>query len=164
MDILIFSDSHGAVGNINEVMARCISPPDAVIFLGDGLRDLDRANTGDAELHCVRGNCDFGAVFEEDEEIFVLGGLKIMITHGHKYGVKSGYASLAEHAARRGADIIIFGHTHAPMLHCFSAGEQIGNTELKKPLYVFNPGSLREGRYGTLTLLGGNILFNNAEI
>ena len=164
MDILIFSDSHGAADHINEVMSRCTAPPDAVIFLGDGLRDLDFFDTGDAELHCVRGNCDFGAVLEEDEEMFILGGLKIMITHGHKYGVKNGYTSLAEHAARRGADIILFGHTHVPIFHCFSAGERIGNTELKKPLYVFNPGSLWEGRYGTLTLQGVNVLLNCAEI
>ncbi len=164
MDILIFSDSHGVAGHIDEVISRSITPPDAIIFIGDGLRDLERADTGRAELYCVRGNCDIGTFFENDEELFLLGGVKIMIAHGHRYGVKNGYSALAEHAARRGADILMFGHTHSPLLHRLSAGDRLGDTVLEKTLYVFNPGSLREGRYGTLTLRGGNILLNNAEI
>ena len=40
MNILVFSDSHGRGSRMLEALARQIKKPDAVIFLGDGLRDL----------------------------------------------------------------------------------------------------------------------------
>ena len=165
MDVLIFSDSHGRARNITEALERQINAPDAIIFLGDGLRDLDCIDTGDAELHCVRGNCDIlFPFFEGEEELFILGGIKIFIAHGHRYSVKSGCSIIAEVAARRGADIVMFGHTHAPLSLCFDAGEKIGDTVLKKPLCVFNPGSIAEGYFGTLTVSGGKFLLNNANL
>ena len=165
MNALVFSDSHGRGHNIEEVIGRQISAPDAIIFLGDGLRDLDGCDTGSAELHCVRGNCDtFAPFYDSEEELFILGGVKIFIAHGHRYSVKSGYSVIAEAAARRGADIVMFGHTHAPLSLCFDAGEKIGDTVLKKPLCVFNPGSIAEGYFGTLTVSGGAILLNNASL
>ena len=165
MDVLIFSDSHGRAHNMEEVLGRQLQAPDAVIFLGDGLRDLDRLDTGAAELHCVRGNCDtFAPFYDSEEELFILGGVKIFIAHGHRYSVKSGYTVIAEKAARRGADIVMFGHTHVPLSLLFDRGERVGDTVLSKPLYVFNPGSIAEGYFGTLTLSGGAILLNNANL
>ncbi len=164
MDALIFSDSHGRAELINEVLSRQIKEPDVVIFLGDGLRDLESADTGAAELFSVRGNCDLGEFYESDEELITLGGARILITHGHRYSVKHGYSALCEHAARRGIDIVMFGHTHSPLSLRFSAGERIGDTELKKPLYVFNPGALHDGYFGTLTVLNNNIILNGSRI
>ena len=165
MDVLIFSDSHGRARNIEEAIGRQISAPDAVIFLGDGLRDLDRCDTGNSELYCVRGNCDtFSPFYDEEEQLIMLGGVRIFIAHGHRYSVKSGYSVIAERAARRGADIVMFGHTHVPLSIRFEKGEKIGDTVTEKPLYLFNPGSIAEGYFGTLTVNGGAILLNNANL
>lgn len=165
MNALVFSDSHGRAHNMEDAIGRQISAPDAVIFLGDGLRDLDRLDTGSAELHCVRGNCDtFAPFYDSEEELFILGGVKIFIAHGHRYSVKSGYSVIAEKAARRGADIVMFGHTHAPLSLVFDCGERVGDTVLEKPLYMFNPGSIAEGYFGTLTVNGAEILLNNANL
>ncbi|MBQ8388769.1 MAG: metallophosphoesterase [Clostridia bacterium] len=164
MNILIFSDSHGRGELIGEVLARQITPPDAVIFLGDGLRDLDRVDTGAAELYCVRGNCDFAAFGEEEEQTVILGGKRIFMTHGHLYGVKSGYGLAIAHAISRGADILLFGHTHEPYLQRIEKGSEVGGRILERELYVFNPGSLRDGRFGTMTVVGGQIILHSAEI
>ena len=162
MNVLIFSDSHGGIGNIEEMLERQLCEPSAIIFLGDGLRDLERVDTGAAELYCVRGNCDFYSPLEDEESLISVGGVKIFITHGHRYSVKSGYSALAERALRLGADALLFGHTHMPLSFCISSGERVGDTVAKKPLHVFNPGSLREGSFGTLEIRGGVMLFNNA--
>ena len=164
MNVLIFSDSHGRGELIGEVIARQITPPDAILFLGDGLRDLDLVDTGAAELYCVRGNCDFAAFGEEEEQTLMLGGKRIFMTHGHRYGVKSGYGLAIARAVSRGADILLFGHTHEPCLQIAEKGTAVGGRTLERDLYVFNPGSLREGRFGTLTIIGGQVILNNAEI
>ena len=49
------------------------------------------------------------AVFEK---IVDTGRFKFMLMHGHKYGVKSEYQRAADHAIEKGADVLLFGHTH----------------------------------------------------
>ena len=164
MYALIFSDSHGKTYNMQEVVDRQISAPNAVFFLGDGLHDLDTLESGRAELHCVRGNCDVFSPLEDEEQTVVFGGIKIFMTHGHRYMVKSGYTAAAEKAIKKGADILLFGHTHQPLSVLINAGERVGDTVAKKDLRVFNPGSVREGYFGTLTVKNGVILLNNACI
>ena len=59
MEFLIFSDSHGRKQAMEEAFRRQIRLPDAVLFLGDGLRDLDANDFSPSTLFAVRGNCDF---------------------------------------------------------------------------------------------------------
>ena len=81
MDIIVFSDSHGEVEKIEEALQRQIKKPDAVIFLGDGLRDMMNADKGDYPIYSVRGNCDTLIVsYSTDERSLVLGGKKIFFT------------------------------------------------------------------------------------
>ena len=86
------------------------------------------------------------------------------MTHGHLYGVKSGYGLAIAHAISRGADILLFGHTHEPYLQRIEKGSEVGGRILERELYVFNPGSLRDGRFGTMTVVGGQIILHSAEI
>ncbi len=162
MYALIFSDSHGKTYNMQEVIDRQTGAPNAVFFLGDGLHDLDTLESGRAELYCVRGNCDVFAPFEDEEQTVVFDGLRIFMTHGHRYMVKSGFAVAAEKALKKGADILLFGHTHQPICILVRAGEKVGDTVAKKDLWIFNPGSVREGYFGTLTVKNGQVLLNNA--
>ncbi len=145
MDILVFSDSHGCQGKIEEAVERQIKKPDAVIFLGDGLRDMMNAEIGDIPLYCVSGNCDFGGFYADGnvpiEQNLILGDKRIFFTHGHKYGVKSTLSPLICEGAARGADIIIFGHTHTAFDETVLPENDRG-VRAEKPMHIFNPGSI----------------------
>ncbi len=145
MDILVFSDSHGRQSKIEEAVARQIKKPDAVIFLGDGLRDMMNAEIGDIPLYCVSGNCDTGCFFvgidAATAQDVMLGGKRIFFTHGHKYGVKISLTSLIAEGVLRGADIILFGHTHTVFEETVLPDNDRG-IKTDKPMYIFNPGSI----------------------
>ena len=155
MDILVLSDSHGRRDMIEEAVHRQIKKPDAVIFLGDGLRDMENAQIGDIPLYTVAGNCDMGGFFccddAPDEQNLFFGDKRIFFTHGHKYGVKSTLAPLISEAAARGADIILFGHTHIAFEKVILTDNEYG-IKTEKPIYVLNPGSI-----GTYPYYFGNI-------
>ena len=162
MDILIISDSHGRVDNIREVTERCRGAKE-ILFLGDGLRDIDAAWLDSAI--CVRGNCDmFGAQDLPDERILRFGEYTVMMIHGHTYSVKSGIERAAAVAAQRGADMLVFGHTHTPFDKLLPEGSEIGGVLLQKPLRLFNPGALKDGSFGTLTLRNGAPLTSFGKI
>ena len=65
---------------------------DAVIFLGDGARDVEcmQGLYPEKAFYSVRGNCDFGSDLPDDL-VLDLGGARIFCTHGHNYGVKMGF-------------------------------------------------------------------------
>jgi putative phosphoesterase len=144
MNVLVFSDSHGRQDNIREALARQISPPDAVIFLGDGLRDMDAIDFGKVRTYLVSGNCDgmMASLFDiPDEQLIVIGGKRIFITHGHKYHVKSVLSPLILRAHELGADIVLFGHTHEGFEMTVGEKNDFG-IEMTRPVYVMNPGSI----------------------
>ena len=144
MKILVMSDSHGSKNNMLDVVA--LESPDWILHLGDNDRDCDDIELiyPDIPLRSVKGNCDrFSAGLDIDE--FVLEGKRFFMTHGHMYGVKSGKARITYEAKNRGADILLFGHTHIP--HHSTADN----------LIVINPGSIGAGgkSYAVLELENG---------
>ncbi|MCL2342986.1 MAG: metallophosphoesterase [Firmicutes bacterium] len=128
MKIAVFSDSHGQTRD----MLRAIqaSRPDVIFHLGDVCRDTAPIGQAfpDIPLYAVRGNCDFAAR-EETVLFLTLGGTRFFLTHGHLYGVKSGLYDLIDTAKKRGADAVLFGHTHRAHMR-FDRG-----------MYVINPGA-----------------------
>ncbi len=145
MKILVLSDSHGNTENILCAIER--TNPDLLIFLGDGLRDLQAVEEQfpTLRIESVPGNCD---LFSHDapERLLVEGGVTILACHGHAYGVKGGYLDIAAAARERGADVVLFGHTHR--VHC----------ETHNRLTMLNPGSIGDYRfpsYGVLTVENG---------
>ena len=132
---LILSDTHGNTSLIGRVL-RMHRDADAVVFLGDGLSDIDTYAM--AECKCawfaVKGNCDFTSTLRGSDvsnvESLTLGGRRIVMTHGHLYGAKGGLSRLVSLAESRNADIVLFGHTHK-QTEVYSDG-----------VYYFNPGSL----------------------
>ena len=164
MELLIVSDSHGRVENIQTAIERQVKTPDAILFLGDGARHLDRLWVCDIPIWAVRGNCDWSSsdYADKTERLLYLEGHTLLLTHGHEWGVKGGLGALTLHAAEVGADIVLFGHTHTPTLQTVAAGERIGKTTLSRPMHLFNPGSIGyEGSFGTLTLKGETVLFGH---
>jgi putative phosphoesterase len=127
MKIVVFSDSHG---NLDWMIAAVETErPDYIFFLGDNERDgwdLSRMYPY-IPLIAVKGNCDYGPGLED--WVVELEDVRFLLTHGHRYGAKSGYIRLIEAGLRCGADVVCFGHTHqavirneAGMVHLFNPG------------------------------------------
>jgi uncharacterized protein len=133
--ILVFSDSHGA----HKEMIKAVNKQDYVdmiLHAGDHARDLNaiasRINFRPI-LKAVKGNCDFGLSVPKDA-FFDVRGVTILMTHGNELGVKQGLHKIDYLARQRGADIVIFGHTHLPAL------------VNKGDLYILNPGTIGDAR------------------
>lgn len=161
MKCLVLSDSHGRVDYIERVL-RMHPDAEVVFFLGDGLSDADaRASSDKSKMWlAVRGNCDFRGMFKESmanktDEIILM-GKKIVLTHGDLYGVKASDSGLYALRESRGADIILYGHTHIPRSEYVSGDN---------PFYLFNPGSLGEypHSFGILTLSENAVLFSHGR-
>ena len=143
MIILVFSDSHGTP----LLMLRALKAhPDAgaLVHLGDGAAEFRRlSSAGGLPAYAVKGNCDWAdreAADLKEVLVFEAAGKRIMITHGHTLGVKSGIFTLIGEAKDRHADIVCYGHTHERFEKYFPDESEDENGE-KKGLYVFNPGS-----------------------
>ena len=150
MRILVVSDTHGSDGDLRRAL---LSQPRAelVIHLGDGEAELQRAKSSFPEKMFlqVRGNCDWGSTQPAVGE-YTAEGVKLFYTHGHLYGVKSGVYSAVCAARERGAQVLLYGHTHNAF------------TDYDDGLYLMNPGSLSGWRptYGTLDLTPQGIVTN----
>lgn len=171
MELLVFSDSHGRGSNMLEAFSRQIKRPDAIVFLGDGLRDLSYCEFGEIPIFAVCGNCDVftfcGKGNADDEIVISLGGKRIMMTHGDRYGVKQSLAGLVMAAKERRADIVLFGHTHTPISKYISAGESEYGIIFEKPLYLFNPGSIGgyDKSFGCIAIKeSGEVLLSHGEL
>lgn len=155
--ILVLSDTHGSASAFTRVAAK--NPKaDALIFLGDGCKDLEKVQEQlPMPVYPVHGNCDFGAL-EPGEGLVAFEGVLFYYVHGHQYNVKCGYEDLARNAICRGADAALFGHSHCPDL-----------VQLDK-VTLFNPGSAalpRTGRptYGRITVEQGKApVFEHLEM
>ena len=171
MTLLILSDSHGRPDRITEAVRRV--RPDGLLFAGDGLRDLTRCDLP-CPLWAVKGNCDWtvsplivnGSDLQPEEETLVtLEGIRILLLHGHTYGVKGGLGRAISRAIARDADVLVFGHTHTSLeLHL--TPDRACDFSVTKPLTVFNPGSLGDSSasFGTLTVRGGQLLFGHGSL
>ena len=87
--LLVLSDSHGGRDAIERVLMKESKNIDALIFLGDGLRDLELSLTKYPKLraYSVAGNCDYGAL-EPLDGLVAFEQVVLFYTHGHMYGVK----------------------------------------------------------------------------
>ena len=152
MQILIFSDSHGDRRRLREALLRHPAVS-AVCHLGDGARDMAQVaqEFPDRTVFGVCGNCDMCTDLPLTR-LEKFGGKKVLLTHGHAFSVKSGLLTYQLAAQERGADVALFGHTHRPF------EENVGG------VYLFNPGSLRDGYYGLLDISGAEIYLKHLEL
>ncbi len=138
--ILAISDTHGAKVAIEKVLE---VKHDYLFFMGDGLRDVEEIN--EEHFYKVAGNCDTFNIFEPEVDTFVIDGVKVFITHGHKFKARYSLSLLLKEAKDRGANLVCFGHTHCPMI------KEIDG------LMVINPGSLKNGNYALIMINDGKI-------
>ena len=113
MKILVVRDTHKSHRNLERVL-EMVKPVDMLIHLGDTEGGEDYiAALADCPSHIIRGNNDFFSDLPQEEE-FEVEGRRIFITHGHYYYVAMSEERLKEEARERGADIVMYGHTHRP--------------------------------------------------
>lgn len=134
--VLVLADTHWDLVFADRVLD---AHPEAsvLVHLGDFCDDaVQLAARRRLPLRNVRGNgdadCAHGCALEEE---FVVEGHRLLLVHGHRYGVKDGLGRLADHAFAHvpPVDAVLFGHTHRP---CSVLVERRGRTVM-----LLNPGS-----------------------
>lgn len=135
MKILVFSDSHGYLQNMVKAVNKN-KDVQMIIHLGDIVGDALELQKKFPQypLHYVRGNNDFGMEHPK-EKILEIEGLKILLTHGHAYGVKNDYQRIISMGNSLKVNAVFFGHTH-------QREEFLSNRML-----VLNPGSIGIPKY-----------------
>ena len=115
MKLLVLSDSHQNIARMRYAAGQTDS--DAILHLGDHINDAQklRQQLPKKTFYMVKGNCDFQNN-GKNELFLILEGVKILMTHGHTYGVKRGLGDLIERARQLGADLTLYGHTHRAAL------------------------------------------------
>ena len=145
---MVLSDSHRAGGwlaRAAEIYAQ--GGFDGVIHLGDVHADARRfAELAGTKPLCVRGNCDSPLCPAPAERVEALGGARILLAHGDRYGVKSSLTRLSYRAEELACQAAFFGHTHRAF--CGYVGGAL----------LLNPGALREGNWAEVTVQEGRIV------
>ena len=163
MKILVFSDSHGDISRMKQIVFSNSTDTDLVVHLGDRKSDLDEVMLDYPRIPrlAVVGNCDAISMFSLSsllEHSFTFEGVKIYMTHGHHKDVKSGMFSLIREAKSKGYNVVLYGHTH------------IAKHEFKDNIHYFNPGSISYPRnngkcsYGVIKISNGNVDLKIVEV
>lgn len=149
--LIVISDIHRDRERLYALIP-VINAADCVVCCGDGVSDfMNVRGSMCVPTVCVRGNNDFGA-FVTDDACIDLNGIKTLVTHGHKYGVKRGTDALRAAAEHNGCRIVLFGHTH---IFCDRTAGGVR---------MINPGALCDGSYAEICIDGGKILCKKCEI
>ncbi len=127
--ILIVSDTHGSNELYLQLIER-LKPLDAVIHCGDtDGKDQTILMSPDCPVYLVQGNNDFFSDAPREQE-FTIGRYRVLLTHGHHYYISMGNEILKQEARARGCDIVMYGHTHRPVI------------DTSSDVIAINPGSL----------------------
>ena len=152
MRILVLSDSHGDYATIEKVI-KAQPTAEVVVFLGDGIRDLERCKAllEGKRVHVVKGNNDSTFDYPKNEVISV-GGVKIFITHGDAEGVKATLSRLIGVVQENDCRLALYGHTHRQ-------GEDNGDG-----VKLFNPGAIYLDEYGVIDIIDGGFICIGVKI
>lgn len=145
MKILVLSDSHGSIAPMRQAVEQ--TSPHLILHLGDCWGDGQNLHRYFPEIpfEQVPGNCDFRPE-EALEKLLIRENQRILMCHGHTYGVKQSLLSAGYAAEEKHLDLFLFGHTHRPLL------DWRGST------LFLNPGSIGDYRapsYGLVTIQNG---------
>ena len=144
MRILIVSDTHRKNDNYFKLLKKQ-GKLDLIIHCGDVEgSEYALSESADCPVLMISGNNDFFSELPRDRE-FNIEKYKVWVTHGHWYGVSMGTEMLKQEARSRGVEIVMFGHTHRPLLI------------QEEDLIALNPGSLsyprQEGHKPTYAIM-----------
>lgn len=137
----VISDTHGRLAPGREAVS-LMGDIQFLIHAGDHYHDaLILGQEFQLPITAVVGNCDPG-VNGPKEELIEAGGVRILVTHGHLFRVKSGLLNLYLRAREFGVEMVIFGHTHVPEIEFYDG------------VCLFNPGSASRPRHGRAPTFG----------
>ncbi|RZH69065.1 metallophosphoesterase [Natrinema altunense] len=113
--IAIFSDTHSSRGHELEGDALTAArEADTVIHAGDFTTEaaLEAFQTECDRLYAVHGNADSATVRDRlpAARVVEAGGVRVAVTHRRD----GGETGLAMFGRSRGADVVVFGHSHRP--------------------------------------------------
>ncbi|MBO4848222.1 MAG: metallophosphoesterase [Clostridia bacterium] len=138
----VISDTHGSFAAV-EACVGLASDVDGWFHLGDYASDAKKLRelTG-KPVYSVLGNCDgwgFGGEAEDvfpapqrdsaSERVVTVGGVRILLCHGHMYDVDLGPYTLSYRAEEKHCAAALYGHTHRGGLSAYGS------------LLMLNPGS-----------------------
>jgi putative phosphoesterase len=127
MRLLVVGDTHGRIQVVQKALETCRG--DILLCTGDFYNDgVKLARSLQIPFYGVTGNCDRGSASKE-EQLLELGGRRVFLSHGHRYGVKRGLQSLYYRACEAEAELVLFGHTHVALC------------EKVEGIWLLNPGS-----------------------
>jgi putative phosphoesterase len=141
----LISDTHGL---LRPGVHAALTGVELILHSGDvgGSEILDELRLI-APVKAVLGNTDPVDGTDLTEELVIaIDGIRVHVSHGHEVGSPTP----AKLAARYDADVVVFGHTHRPLV-----------SRLGKQLFV-NPGAAGPQRFNLtpsvakLTIAGGN--------
>ena len=129
MKVLIVSDTHGRDKYLFQTIQK-VKPIDLMIHLGDfgGTEEYIKSLVN-CPIEMISGNNDMFNGLPK-EKVIMIGNYTVYLTHGHRYGVYYNTNQIKEAAKIRQANIVMFGHTHVPMI------------DLKDDIWAINPGSM----------------------
>lgn len=130
MRLVVVSDTHG-----DKQILRMIhqQQPDATGYFYCGDSELPASDPIFETYQPVTGNMDFDPDFPLTRTA-EYPGLKVFMTHGHRFNVNWTLDPLVKAGAEAHADLVLFGHTH-----------QLG-VEKHDGMVVLNPGSISQPR------------------
>ena len=122
--IIAVSDIHGNLPYLKGLLKKIRFDADDILIIDGDFLEKGPDSLGTlryimqlseaGNIYTVCGNCDGWGCDYEDDMLVNIGGVNIFVTHGHRYGVKSGLDTLTSAAAAKGAQVACFGHTHKP--------------------------------------------------
>ena len=146
----VIADTHGDIPLFKKAI-KGMGKIDIFIHLGDFIKDAKKVfDDLGAKYIVVKGNCDFQGDAEQ-EVVVDIDGKRFFICHGHQYNVKYGYNNIYYRALEEEADVVLFGHTHMPVLLWYNE------------ILFFNPGSTlypkgsSTASYGIIDIVDGEI-------
>lgn len=134
MKVLVVSDSHGNNTNLRKAIANMGDYLDLLIHLGDSEGNFESIKSlVSCPVYAVRGNCDSSSELP-GAQLVDIGPYRAFITHGNRYGCTTSLELMREIARENGAQIVMYGHTHIPLIDC------------SDDITVVNPGSISKPR------------------
>ena len=158
--LVVLSDTHRTEGTgLVGAAADAVADADLVLHAGDFTTEavLDAFHDAAADLRAVPGNRDGPAVTERLPEATTLSyaGVRIAATHRKRGGA----TGLAMFGRERGADLVVSGHTHRPVVDqegsvtLLNPGSHADPRGAKQSFAVLEP--TEEGLNGRLTTVDG---------
>lgn len=147
MKVLIISDTHGRIDNVEMILKHTIPlGVGTILHCGDYVSDARKIQKfyPDIQVYYVYGNCDVG-FGGASSEVVTIEDVSFFLTHGHRYGVKWGdYDDLLIDAIAHEAQVAVCGHSHCAYI------------EQREDVLLLNPGSItqpRDTRYPSYAII-----------